>query len=70
MVPFALGGIAIFVVAGVILLLTGARDSWLWTCLAGVICGIPGLITMLVHDAHRRTRRALTHPEFTVTDPA
>ena len=66
MVPFALGGMAAFVVAGVILLLTGAPDSWLWTCLAGVLCGIPGLLTMLRHDANRRRRRALSHPEFRV----
>jgi hypothetical protein len=67
MVPFALGGIAAFVVAGLVLLLAGAPDRWLWTCLAGALIGIPGLITMLRHDAHRRRRRALTHPEFRVT---
>ncbi|ROP30636.1 uncharacterized protein DUF2530 [Couchioplanes caeruleus] len=66
MVPFALAGIAAFAVAGVILLLADAPDDWLWTCLAGLLLGIPGLITMLRHDAHRRRRRALTHPEFRV----
>ncbi|GAA2565944.1 hypothetical protein GCM10010435_43740 [Winogradskya consettensis] len=70
MVPFALGGIAIFILAGAILLIADARDSWLWTCLAGIICGIPGLLTMLRHDANRRRRRALSHPEFTINDPA
>ena len=70
MVPFALGGIAAFAVAGVVLLLAGAPESWLWTCLAGMLCGIPGLLTMLRHDANRRRRRALSHPEFTVTETA
>ena len=70
MVPFALAGLAAFAVAGVVLLLLDAPDSWLWTCLAGVLCGIPGLITMLRHDANRRRRRALTHPEFTVDETA
>jgi hypothetical protein len=37
---------------------------------AGFLVGIPGLITMLRHDAHRRRRRALTHPEFEVHEPA
>ncbi|WP_106127285.1 DUF2530 domain-containing protein [Pseudosporangium ferrugineum] len=69
MVPFALAGIAAFAVAGVILLIADAPDDWLWTCLAGLLAGIPGLITMLRHDANRRRRRALSHPEFTVTDP-
>ena len=70
MVPFAVGGMAAFALAGVVLLLAGAPDRWLWTCLAGLLIGIPGLITMLRHDAHRRRRRALTHPDFTVTEPA
>jgi hypothetical protein len=39
-----------------------------WTCLAGVLLGIPGLLTMLRHDANRRRRRALSHPEFRRTD--
>jgi hypothetical protein len=37
---------------------------------AGFLVGIPGLITMIRHDAHRRRRRALTHPEFEVHQPA
>ncbi|WP_229715926.1 DUF2530 domain-containing protein [Mangrovihabitans endophyticus] len=68
MVPFAVAGMAGFAVAGVVMLLAGARDSYLWTCLAGFLWGIPGLLTMLRHDANRRRRRALTHPSFTV-DP-
>ena len=46
------------------------RLWWLWTCLAGLLCGIPGLLTMLRHDANRRRRRALTHPEFKVSQNA
>jgi hypothetical protein len=68
MVPFALAGIAAFALAGVIMLAAGAPDNWLWTCLAGLLCGVPGLLTMLRHDAHRRHRRALSNPEFTVHD--
>jgi len=70
MLPFALGGTAAFALAGVILLLTGAPESWLWICLAGVLWGIPGTLTMLRHDARRRRRRALSHAEFKVTETA
>jgi hypothetical protein len=70
MVPFALAGTAAFAVAGAVLLVVGAPESWLWTCLAGILCGIPGLLTMLRHDANRRRRRALSHPEFKVTETA
>ena len=67
MVPFAAGGLAAFAVAAAIVWLTGGPDRWLQICLAGFLVGIPGLITMIVHDRHRRRRRALTHPEFRVT---
>jgi hypothetical protein len=70
MLPFALGGAAAFALAGIVLLLAGAPESWLWTCLAGVLWGIPGTLTMLRHDAARRRRRALSHPEFKVTETA
>ncbi|MEV4703670.1 DUF2530 domain-containing protein [Actinoplanes sp. NPDC049316] len=69
MVPFALGGMAAFAVAAVILLLAHGPSDWLRTAVAGLLVGIPGLITMLRHDANRRRRRALSHPEFRVTDP-
>jgi hypothetical protein len=68
MVPFALGGMAAFAVAGVLVLLFHGPGEWVWICLAGFLLGIPGLLTMLRHDANRRRRRALTHPEFRVTD--
>ena len=69
MLPFALGGAAAFAVATVVMLLADAPADWLRTCVAGLLLGIPGTITMLRHDADRRRRRALTHAEFTVTDP-
>jgi len=64
-VPFALGGMAIWAVVGLVLLL-GFRDTlsahghtdWLWICLAGFLAGIPGLLTMITHDRHRRERRS------------
>jgi hypothetical protein len=68
MVPFALAGIAAFAVAGVVLLVAGGPVEWRWICLAGVLWGIPGLLTMLRHDANRRRRRALSHPTFKVHD--
>lgn len=57
MVPFAVGGIALWLVAGLVLLFTGPR-AWVWICLAGALWGIPGLLVMLRHDANRRVRRA------------
>lgn len=59
MVPFALGGLAAWAVAGLVLLL--AKDwlertghtNWLWICLAGFLLGLPGLALMLRHDARR-----------------
>ena len=66
MVPFALGGMAVFAVALLVLWLAGTEAYWLWTCVAGLVWGIPGLLTMLRHDANRRRRRALSHPQFEV----
>jgi hypothetical protein len=64
MVPFALAGLAAFVIAGVIVVLADGPDSWLDTCIAGFLVGIPGLITMIVHDRNRRRRRSITHAAF------
>ena len=58
MVPFAVGGIVLWVIAGVIVLLVEAPDSWLQICVAGALWGLPGLATMLVHDRNRRRRHA------------
>lgn len=63
MVPFALGGMALWALAGVVLLLVRDRladhghTNWLWICLAGFLWGLPGLAVMLRHDANRRARR-------------
>ena len=60
MVPFAIGGMVAWAVAGLVLLPMRERlsdaghGSWLWICLAGLLVGIPGLITMIRHDARRR----------------
>jgi hypothetical protein len=63
MVPFAVGGIAVWALAALVLLpfqhrLAGAgHGTWLWICVAGVLWGLPGLAVMLRHDANRRRRR-------------
>lgn len=62
-VPFAIGGMVIWGVLGLVLL--GFRSTLsahghtdvLWICLAGFVLGIPGLGIMIVHDRHRRQRR-------------
>ncbi|GIE89367.1 Protein of unknown function [Actinoplanes regularis] len=68
MVPFALAGLAAFAVATLVFLLTDAPREWLETSVAGFLVGIPGLITMIVHDQNRRQRRALSHPEFRIQE--
>jgi hypothetical protein len=63
-VPFALAGMGIWAVVGLVLL--GFRHTlsahghtdWLWIALAGFVAGVPGLLTMITHDRHRRARRA------------
>ena len=62
MVPFALVGIAIWAVLGLVLLVfhhwvtTHGHTNWLWTCLAGVLWGLPGLYVVWRHDRHRAQR--------------
>lgn len=55
MVPFAVAGTGVWAVVGVILLLAGGPEDWLWTCLAGFLLGLVGVVLMVVHD-RRRTR--------------
>jgi uncharacterized protein DUF2530 len=58
MVPFAVGGIVLWVIAGLILLVVDAPHSWRGICVAGALWGLPGLATMLVHDRNRKRRHA------------
>jgi hypothetical protein len=63
MVPFALGGMAIWLVALLVTIpFRDTHESWFWICVAGFLWGIPGLITMLRHDARRKKRRAASQP--------
>jgi hypothetical protein len=68
MVPFALAGVAAFALASLITWLGDAPQSWVEISVAGLVWGIPGTLTMVVHDRHRKRRRALTHPEFHAVD--
>jgi hypothetical protein len=64
MVPFALGGMAVWAILGLVLLAfrstldAHGHDEWLTICLAGFLVGLPGLAMMIVHDRNRRRRRA------------
>ncbi|WP_345637197.1 DUF2530 domain-containing protein [Rugosimonospora acidiphila] len=63
MVPFALIGMGIWAVLALVLLpfrgwlSDHGHTNWLWTCVAGVLFGLPGLYLMVRHDRHRRARR-------------
>jgi uncharacterized protein DUF2530 len=60
MVPFAVAGMVVWAVVGLVVLLffREGHENWLWTCLAGFLLGFPGLAVMIRHDANRRARRA------------
>jgi hypothetical protein len=64
LVPFAIAGMALWALAGLILLpfhgtlAEHGHTNWLWICLAGFLIGFPGLAVMIRHDAHRRDRLA------------
>ncbi len=66
MVPFAVGGIVVWAVVGLILLafrstlIEQGHEEWLRICLAGFLLGFPGLAVMIKHDANRRRRQAHT----------
>jgi hypothetical protein len=64
MVPFAAAGLVAFAIAAAVIWLADGPDRWLQTSIAGFLVGIPGLITMLIHDRNRRRRRSITHAEF------
>ena len=57
MVPFVLGGMAIWSVAGLVLFVANVKPVWQEICLAGVLVALPGLALMIVHDRNRRARR-------------
>jgi hypothetical protein len=76
MVPFAIGGMVVWAVVGLVLL--PFRDTldahghgdWLAICLAGFLWGFPGLAVMIRHDANRRRRRrAAAEPAAGPTTP-
>jgi hypothetical protein len=64
MTPFAVGGMVLWGIAALVLLALRHRlhdaghGTWLPISVAGVLWGLPGLATMLVHDRNRRRRRA------------
>lgn len=64
MVPFVLGGMAIWLVLGLVFLSIRStmaehgNEGWIAICFAGVLVALPGLGLMLVHDRNRRRRRA------------
>jgi Protein of unknown function (DUF2530) len=63
-VPFAIGGIVLWLIAGLILLLfrdtlsAHGHTDWLWICLAGALWGLPGWYVMFRHDRRRAAQRA------------
>jgi hypothetical protein len=75
MVPFAVGGMALWLIAALIVLLfrdrldAAGHGSWLGICVAGVLWGLPGLATMLVHDRNRKRRRARAVSDSFKTQP-
>ena len=66
MVPFALIGMAVWLVLALVCLIfrstlqAHGHGNWLGICVAGFLVGIPGLLLMIGHDARRRRRRAAT----------
>lgn len=57
MVPFAVAGLIIWAVVGLALVVADGPSSWIRTCVAGFLIGIPGLAIMIVHDRRRAARR-------------
>jgi hypothetical protein len=70
MVPFAVGGMVVWAVVGLVVLafFRDGRENWLWTCLAGFLLGLPGLAVMIRHDANRRRRLAAAESAQSSTD--
>jgi hypothetical protein len=53
---------AIWAILAMIFWLAGASGNLTRIAVAGLIVGIPGLLTMVRHDANRRRRRAADQP--------
>lgn len=62
MMPFAVVGTVVWALAGLALLFyhdefaAQGGSMWLWTCLAGVVSGLAGILTMHVRARRRRRR--------------
>jgi uncharacterized membrane protein len=74
MVPFAVAGIVLWIIAVLIMLpfrddlAAHGHGNWFGIAVAGALWGIPGLLVMLVHDRNRRRRRARAVSESFKTD--
>jgi hypothetical protein len=74
MVPFALAGIALWIIAALVMLpfrdelADHGHGGWFGIAIAGVLWGIPGLLTMVVHDRNRRRRRERAASDSFKTD--
>jgi hypothetical protein len=62
LLPYALAGMAVWALAGLVLLLahdwlveTG-RESWLWIVAGGLVWGVPGTLFMLRRDRRKKAR--------------
>ena len=64
MVPFALAGIGLWIIAVLVMLpfrdalADAGHELWFDIAVAGALWAIPGGLTMVVHDRNRRRRRA------------
>jgi hypothetical protein len=74
-VPFAIGGIVLWAIIGLVLLLfrntlsAHGHTDWLWICLAGFILGFPGWYVVYRHDRHRAGRRTQAADQPRSDDP-
>jgi hypothetical protein len=57
MVPYAMGGIIAFVIAGLVVWIAGGPERWVQICVAGVLWGLVGLVSMIQHDRKRQVRQ-------------
>ena len=57
MVPYAVGGIVAFVIAGLVVWIADGPQRWVQICVAGVLWGLVGLASMIRHDRNRRARQ-------------